>query len=150
MKQYYSYENFRDDTKSLIQEVSSFEPQAIVAIARGGLTLSHAMAEGLELREVQSIRTELYDESCKRDTLSLFGECRFKDISRVIVVDDIADSGATFKFVMEYLQRSFPEIDFKSVALFYKPSSVYEPHFWINEAKNWIDFFWERDYKNED
>ena len=150
MKQYYSYENFREDTKSLIKEVSAFEPQAIVAIARGGLTLSHAMAEGLELREVQSIRTELYDESCKRDELTLFGECSFKDVSRVIVVDDIADSGATFKFVMEYLQRRFPEIEFKSVALFYKSSSVYEPHFWINEAKNWIDFFWERDYKKED
>ena len=40
-----------------------------------------------------------------------------------------------------------PEIEFKSATLFYKRSSVFEPDIWINEAKDWIDFFWERDFK---
>ena len=145
MKQYYGYENFRDDTNKLIQKVKKFEPEAILAIARGGYTLSHAMAEGLDIRDVQSIRTELYDKECKRDNLTLFGECSF-DVKRVLVVDDIADSGETLRFIMEYLQKNFPEIEYKSATLFYKKTSCYEPDFWINEANAWIEFFWEKDF----
>ena len=144
---YYAYENFKNDTKQLIKEVKSFEPQTIVGIARGGLTLAHAMAEGLEIREVQTLRTELYDATCKRDALSIFNTCKFGDVKRIIVVDDIADSGETFDAIMRHLNEKYPQIEFKSCALFYKKSSVYEPDFWINEANDWIDFFWERDFK---
>jgi xanthine phosphoribosyltransferase len=105
LKQYYSYDNFRDDTKKLINKVKPFQADAILAIARGGMTLSHAMAEGLDIRDVQSIRTELYDNDSKRSELSLFGECVFKEeIKKVLVVDDIADSGETFAYIMEYLK----------------------------------------------
>ena len=147
IKKYYSYENFRSDTKQLISEVKSFEAEAIVGIARGGLTLSHCMAEGLNLREVQTIRTELYDGDCKRQDISLFGVCDFKNVKRVIVLDDIADSGETLKAIMEYLESNFEEIEFKSATLFYKKTSIYKPDFWINDADDWIDFFWERDFK---
>ena len=145
MKQYYAYENFRDDTNKLIQKVKTFEPEAILAIARGGYTLSHAMAEGLDIRDVQSIRTELYDKECKRDELTLFGECSF-NVKKVLVVDDIADSGETLRFIMEYLEKNFPEIECRSATLFYKKTSCYEPDFWINEANAWIEFFWEKDF----
>lgn len=143
---YYSYENFKNDTNTLIKEVESSGFEAIVAIARGGLTLSHAMAEGLNIRKVQSIRTELYDKSKKRENITIFGKCEFKNIKRVLVVDDISDSGDTLKAVMKYLNNEFSNIEFKSATLFYKKTSIYEPDFWINEADDWIDFFWERDF----
>ncbi len=145
-KRYYSYETFVKDTRELIKQQESFHPEAIVAIARGGLTLAHAMAEGLNLREVQTIRTELYDASCKREEISLFGSCSFERAKRVLVVDDIADSGETLKKVMEYLESNFAEVEFKVATLFYKKTSLYRPHFWVNEATEWIDFFWERDF----
>ena len=144
---YYSYENFRDDTNALIKQVQTYQAQAIVAVARGGLTLSHAMAEGLGIRDVQSIRTELYDATQKREAITLYGKCEFKDIQRVLVVDDIADSGETLEAVMQDLNKAHPSIEFKSATLFYKNTSIIEPHFWINDANDWIDFFWERDYK---
>jgi xanthine phosphoribosyltransferase len=147
LKQYYSYENFKNDTNKLITEVKPFEADAILAIARGGLTLSHAMAEGLNIRNVQSIRTELYDNECKRSELSLFGKCVFhQHVKKVLVVDDIADSGETLAFIMKYLNKNFKGVAFKSSTLFYKKSSIYEPDFWINEANAWIEFFWEKDF----
>ncbi len=145
---YYSYENFKKDTNSLIKNVEEFKPEAIVGVARGGLTLAHAMAEGLNIREVQTLRTELYDKTCKRDELSIFGRCDFKDIGRVLVVDDIADSGDTLKAIMSHLQSSFKDIEFQSATLYYKETSCYKPHFWINKATEWIDFFWEVDFRD--
>jgi len=148
-KNYYSYEKFRDDTKELIKKQNIFNPEAIVGVARGGLTLAHAMAEGLNIREVQTIRTELYDNVCKRQEISLFGNCNFSGVKRVLVVDDIADSGETLKEVMNHLESSFKEIEFQSATLFYKKSSLYQPHFWINEANEWIEFFWEKDFTKD-
>jgi len=146
MKQYYSYDNFKIDTNSLIQEVQSFKAEAIIGIARGGLTLAHAVAEGLNIREVQTLRTELYDTTCKRESITLFGNCSFKDVKKVLVLDDIADSGETLKEIMNYLESEFEGIEFKSATLFYKQTSCYEPHVWVNEATEWIEFFWEKDF----
>jgi len=143
---YYSYEDFKNDTRELIIKVKKLEVDAIVGISRGGLTLAHAMAEGLGIRDVQTIRTELYDKNCKRDTLSIFGKCSFAGIKKVLVVDDIADSGETIKAVMDFLVLQNSDVEFVSATLFYKKTSVYEPVFWINEANDWIDFFWERDF----
>ena len=146
MNYYYSYDAFAKDTNLLIKKSKEFKAEVIVGIARGGLTLAHSMAEGMDIREVQTLRTELYDKSCKRDELSIFGTCDFLDKKRVLVVDDISDSGDTLKAIMNHLESKFEDIEFKSATLYYKKTSCYEPDFWINEATKWIDFFWERDF----
>ncbi len=145
---YYPYQDFKIDTNALIKRVEKFQPQTIVGIARGGLTLAHAMAEGLDIREVQTLRTELYDKTCKRDSLSIFDTCSFGETQRVLVVDDIADSGETLDAIMKHLNLKYPKIEFKSATLFYKQTSICEPDFWIKDADDWIDFFWERDFKD--
>ncbi|WP_434658262.1 phosphoribosyltransferase [Sulfurimonas sp. NW9] len=107
MKQYYSYENFRNDTCKLRDNVKTFKPETIVAVARGGLVLAHCLAEGLDIRDVQSIRTELYDATCKREALSLFGICSLADVKRVLVVDDIADSGEHLRMSCSICKKTF-------------------------------------------
>ena len=143
---YYPYENFKNDTNLLIRKVKDFKPDVIIGIARGGLSLAHVMAEGLDIRDVQTLRTELYDRDLKRDEITIHNRCLFSNTSRVLVVDDIADSGDTLKAVMNELISKNLDIEFKSATLFYKKTSVYEPHYWVNEAKEWIEFFWERDF----
>ena len=133
-----------------MRQLVSQDFDAIVGVARGGLCLSHCLAEGLNIRNVQTLRTELYDGSSKRKEISLFGSCDFSDVKKVLVVDDIADSGETLQAVMDYLEINFKNVEFQSATLFYKKSSTYEPHCWINEAKNWIEFFWEKDFELEE
>jgi xanthine phosphoribosyltransferase len=146
---YYPYEEFRQDSLELIREVKKFQPEMIVGIARGGLILAHSMAEGLDIRDVQTIRTELYDKTQKREEITLFGTCDFANKTKVLVVDDIADSGKTLDIVMKSFKQNNPHITFKVATLFYKKNSVFQPDFWVNEANEWIDFFWERDFKED-
>lgn len=147
LMKYYGYENFKEDTVSLVKQVKEFSPHGIIGIARGGLALAHCLAEGLELREVQTLRTELYDDTQKREFISVFNQCVFtEDVKKIIVVDDIADSGDTLDAVMNDLRGKHPNIEFKSATLFYKKTSVYEPDYWVNEANEWIEFFWEKDF----
>jgi len=143
---YYPYEEFKNDTNLLVDKIAPFNPDAIVAIARGGLTLAHAISQGLDIRKVETLRTELYDGDQKREVISIEGECVLENCARVIVVDDIADSGETLYAVMQELQKRFPLISFESATLFYKKTASIEPNYWIKEADEWIDFFWERDF----
>ncbi len=149
LMKYYSYENFRNDTNSLISNFEKHQFDSIVAIARGGLTLAHVVAEGLDIRDVQSIRTELYDDTKKRDSISIFGECRLENAKKVLILDDISDSGDTLKAVIEHLKSKFEQVEFTSATLFFNKTSIYEPDVWINEADDWIDFFWESDFKRD-
>jgi xanthine phosphoribosyltransferase len=146
---YYSYKNFKNDTNKLIKRLQSNDFDVIIGIARGGLTLSHCIAEGLSIRDVQTIRTELYDSTKKRDEISVFGELKLSGVKNVLVLDDIADSGETLKVIMDDLERKNPDINFTSATLFYKTTSIYEPDIWINEATQWIEFFWEVDFKEQ-
>ncbi|ABB43676.1 Phosphoribosyltransferase [Sulfurimonas denitrificans DSM 1251] len=143
---YYNYETFKNDTNKLLLLLREHDFEAIVTVARGGFTLAHAVSQGLNIRDVQSIRTELYDKDKKREKIKLFQKCDFRNLKRVLLLDDISDSGETLSAVMGYLKEEFKEIEFKSATLFYKKTSMYEPDFWINEVDDWIDFFWERDF----
>lgn len=143
-KFYYDYNLFKEDTKKLL-ELFEIEFDTIVAIARGGLTLAQLLSEALDIRNVQSIRTELYDGMQKREDITIHGKCDFAKSKNILIVDDIADSGETLKALYNHFTLTYPTLHFKTATLFYKKSSVFQPDYTVREAKGWIDFFWEVD-----
>ena len=143
---YYSYEEFVSDTNKLIKKIDTYKPDLLVGIARGGLSLTHALSEALEIRDVKTISTKLYDDTKKRKEITISGDLDCQGYKKVLVVDDISDSGDTLKCVMDAFRDKNSDIEFRAVTLFYKKTSIYEPHFWINEAQEWIEFFWEKDF----
>lgn len=143
---YYSYENFKTDVPVLAGKCGAFESDTIVAIARGGMTVGHALSMALNIRNFQSIRCESYDDVAQRDTVSVFGECDFTQSKRVLIVDDIVDSGKTLRALLAVLQKRYPAILFATAALFTKSTALVQPNYSLHEAHDWIDFFWERDF----
>jgi xanthine phosphoribosyltransferase len=143
-KLYYSYTTFKSDTIKLLKMLNEYD--TIIGISRGGLTLSQAISEALDIRDVQTVQTRLYDCDKKRECITLIDNTYLRDNTKILVVDDIADSGETLKEVMEFLQNKYPTCSFESATIFYKKTSVYKPTYWINEATCWIEFFWEVDF----
>jgi xanthine phosphoribosyltransferase len=143
---YYSYDEFKEDTNNLIAAVRDYNPDAVVAVARGGMMLGQLMGYGLDLRNVQSIHVEAYDGEKQREKVDIFGQCDFKGVERVLIVDDIVDSGMTLQTLLERLQAQYPAVTFKSASIFYKPTATVQPDFTVKEAKEWINFFWEADF----
>jgi len=143
---YYGYDECRTDVRSLIGQSREYDPEAIVAIARGGLMLGELMGYGLNIRNVQSLHVESYDDNVQRTSVKIFGSCDLEGFKRVLIVDDIVDSGKTMYAVIEHFKMAYPECDFKIAALFYKPSALLQPDFSVKEAREWIDFFWDVDF----
>ncbi len=142
---YYAYEEFVKDTKKLIELTMDYEADTLLAVARGGLTLGHAYACAVDNRRLFSINSILYEKDQKGVSCDIFNIPELKDAKKVLLLDDIIDSGQTIKEVLSLLKKCFPDVQFKIASLFYKPSAVIQPDFTVHEAKEWIDFFWESD-----
>jgi xanthine phosphoribosyltransferase len=143
-KIYYPYNEFRDDLKTLTKKIDK-EFDAIVPIARGGLTMAHLLSEYYNLREVFSINTIGYDDTQKLEKIKIFNIPDLQNAKRVLIVDDIVDSGDTLLEVLKVLKREYPSVLFLSASIFYKATASIEPTWWVKEAKDWIDFFWTKD-----
>lgn len=142
----YDINQFKNDIPPLGSLCESFEPDTIVAVARGGMSLSHALCMYLDVRNLQSIRCESYDESEQRNEITILGNLHFPDSKRILIVDDIVDSGKTLYALLPLLQQHNPHVIFKTASLFTKPTALIQPDFSLYEATDWIDFFWEKDY----
>ena len=146
-KLYYGYDLFKKDTQELVNKCRIFEPEILLAVARGGLTLSHLMSQALNIRDLYTLNSIHYEGEKKLDTFNIFNIPDLSWANRVLIVDDIIDSGETMKEILFILKEKFPNIEFKIASLFYKTTALIKPDFSVREANEWIDFFWEVDVK---
>ena len=135
----YTYNEFKNDIKNLKLDI----PDCIVAIARGGLTFAHHLAEKFNIREVFTINAISYDKTKKLNKIDIFNIPDLKNFKNILIVDDISDSGDTFIEVLKILKEKYPHKNYKTISIFYKPSSKFKPDFYFHKTNEWINFFWE-------
>ena len=144
-KYYYGYEEFAQDVKELAEQLKAYEPDTLLAVARGGLTLGHFIAQALNSRRLFALNSIHYEKDKVLDTIDIFNIPDLSDAKKVVVIDDIVDSGVTLKEVLKRLKSLYPNCEFKLATIFYKPTAAVQADFKVKEATQWIDFFWEID-----
>ena len=141
----YPFEEFEIDAKILAAKIKAeFEPEVILAIARGGLTLGHFLAMRLNNRNLFVLNSIHYDDTQRLDSLKIFNVPDLSAHKRVLIVDDMIDSGETMSAIKSLLAGKFPRVEFKIATIFYKQNAILQPDFTLKEAKEWIEFFWEK------
>ena len=133
---------------------SGFEPTLIIAIWRGGTPVGMAVQEILEYCGISSdhiaIRTSSYSGVDQRGTVAVHGlNYMVKKIchdDRVLIVDDVFDTGNTIKAVIEQLGKrargNMPE-DVRIAVPWYKPShneTDMVPDYFLRESAEWLVF----------
>lgn len=148
IKIYYPYEEFREDLKTLTQKID--QPfDAILGIARGGLSMAQLLGEYYDMREVYSINTIGYEDTHKNESTEVFNIPELKSSTQVLIVDDIVDSGDTLVEVLTVLNAKYPSITFLTASIFYKKTAKIAPTWYVKEPKGWIDFFWSVDLREK-
>ena len=143
-KLWYDWKEMRRDVNTLCREIvlDKFDPDVIVGLSRGGLTpgvmMSHWMA-----KPFKSIKASLRDYPEWEDYMPR------KSDERVLIVDDICDSGETFHKIREHInERKKNGVDVRFATLWWNNECNFEPHYYVNEiakdsTKTWINFCWE-------
>jgi xanthine phosphoribosyltransferase len=95
------------------------------------------------MRDLYSINSIHYEETRKLDTINIFNIPDLSRANRVIIVDDIIDSGETMIEIKRVLTQKYPHLDLKVASVFYKEKALLRPDFSAREATEWIEFFWD-------
>jgi hypoxanthine phosphoribosyltransferase len=122
-------------------------PDLVLGISRGGLLLAGAMAYALGVKNTATISVEFYtgiDERLEMPML-LPPVPDFVDLSkeRVLVADDVADTGATLELVRDFCAERVGET---RVAVLYEKSrsTIASDYVW-RRTDEWITFPWSAD-----
>jgi hypoxanthine phosphoribosyltransferase len=125
---------------------SGYEPDIIMGIARGGLVPARMVCDFLLKNDLISITTQHWGIATN------LGKARIKlslpleaDISgkRVLVVDDVADTGDSISITMDYLKEKNP-LEIRTAVLHYKTCSTIIPDYYGEKLEewNWIIYPW--------
>jgi hypoxanthine phosphoribosyltransferase len=121
-----------------------FRPEGILAIARGGLFLAGALGYALDIKSIYLVNVEFYSGIDERlaapvilepvpDAAGLAGR-------RILIVDDVADTGGTLQVVRDLYADKVAES--RSAVLYEKPHSTVKCDYVWQHTDRWINFPW--------
>ncbi len=119
-------------------------PDLVLGISRGGLLVAGAVAYALGVKNTATISVEFYTGIDERLELPMLlpPVPDLVDISRerVLVVDDVADTGATLELVRDFYAE---QVGSTRVAVLYEKSrSVVKSDYVWRRTDDWITFPW--------
>ena len=116
---------------------SGWRPNQIVCIARGGLRVGDTLSRIFTL-PLAIISTRSYTGEAGRDrgALTVAKHMTMTTNSlgdRVLLADDLVDSGATLDVVQRHLRHAYPAIaDLRTAVLWYKACSKCTPDYYVH------------------
>lgn len=145
-KEILTWQGFGGATRDLAQSIadSGFVPDIIIGVARGGLVPAGALSYALGVKLLDAVNVEFYTDVHETlpDPVLLAPMLDVESISgrKVLVVDDVADSGRTLALVLELLEGYQSET--RSAVIYRKPRSLVEPDYVWKATDEWIVFPW--------
>ena len=121
-----------------------YRPDMLLSIARGGLVVGGALAYALEVKNTFTMNVEFYVGVDERLPVPMIlppvPELVDLDEARVLVVDDVADTGRTLALVNDFCAGSVGEA--RVAVLYEKPGSIVRCEYVWRRTDRWIDFPW--------
>ncbi|ADV64540.1 phosphoribosyltransferase [Desulfurococcus mucosus] len=123
---------------------SGYRPDIIIAVAKGGLIPARILVDLLGVEEMGLIEVKFYKGvgEAREKPYVTFTALPPIDGKKLLVVDDIADSGRTLQVVADVLSR-FKYMDLRFATLYVKPWSTIMPDYYGEIVEEWIVFPWE-------
>ena len=141
-----TWSRFGESNRELatIIHLSGYRPDLVVAIARGGMLFAGGLAYALGIKACDALNIEFYTgvgETLPEpailkpllDTDALEG-------AKVLLVDDVADSGRTLRLAVDLLADRATEV--RSAVLYTKPTTIIQPDYTWATTDRWITFPW--------
>ncbi len=116
---------------------SKYNPDIIVAIGRGGFIPSRILCDYLLLKDMATIKVEHWGVAKpKKKAVIRFPLCADIKAKRVLLVDDITDTGETLRVSFEYLKGFGPK-EIRTAVLVHKATSRFQPDYYVRKIIKW-------------
>lgn len=115
-----------------------FQPDLIIGIARGGYMPARVLADFFGLMDLAAVKVEHY-HGLRRSPQAIVRHPLVEDITgrRVLVVDDVSDSGDTFDVLFRHLRSNGEPAELRTAVLHHKQTSSYTPDFHARRVVKW-------------
>jgi len=115
-----------------------FKPDIIIAIARGGYIPARLLCDHLDHYNLTSIRITHYLSGAQKTRQALLAEPLHVDIQglKVLLVDDVDDSGDTLELALNHLERLQPA-EVRVAVLHHKLASTVIPDYYARKIIKW-------------
>jgi len=125
----------------------NYAPDVILGLLRGGVVPSRIFLDFYQITiDFCSIDVKLYDGINLKKPSPKIKSFLNDDIEgkKVLVVDDIWDSGKTMKAVLDYLKNHNTQVT--TATLYFKETEVGQPDYYANVVpkEEWLVFPWEK------
>jgi uncharacterized protein len=141
-----TWERFGTASRELAEQVAAdgYLPDIVLSIARGGLFVAGALGYALGVKNLHVANVEFYTGVDERlpvpimlppvpDATDLSG-------ARVLVADDVADTGATLKLVRDFCSGHVADV--RCAVVYEKPHSTVRCEYVWRRTEEWIEFPW--------
>ena len=141
-----TYEMFGTGIRELAQTVvdSGYVPDIVLGIARGGLIPAGALAYAIDCKNLFTVSVEFYTGvNARLDVpvmLPPFLDASELDDARVLIVDDVADTGRTLELVHQFCAGHVRQA--RTAVIYEKPQSVIKADYAWRYTDRWINFPW--------
>jgi len=135
-----------DGSRELAAQVAAdgYEPSLVLGIARGGLLTAGALSYALDVKNAFTMNVEFYTGVDERLPVPMLlppvPDLVHLQDQRVLIADDVADTGATLALVKEFLAGKVREA--RVAVLYEKPRTVVHAEYVWRRTERWIDFPW--------
>ncbi len=121
-----------------------FRPDVIVGVSRGGWPPARVLSDLLDSPNLANVRAEFYLGVAETKAEPTITQPLSVDVKgkRVLIVDEVADTGKSLKLVKEHVSQKAP-VQAKTATVYYKPWSIVKPDYYEKETSLWIVFPWE-------
>jgi uncharacterized protein len=141
-----TWQAFGEASRDLARAIAAdrFEPDLILSIARGGLFVAGALGYALSVKNLHVMNVEFYDGvgSTLDMPVMLPPVPSVVDFSakRVLIADDVADSGKTIELVYAFIKEQVSAV--RSAVIYEKPRSLIKCDYVWRRTDRWINFPW--------
>ena len=156
-KTYLPWIDIENDTKTLAHKLQKYNFTCIIGIANGGMIPATLLAKKLKIDKLLSANLKSYQEDKPREgahstedivkVISFPSWVDLKKEDKVLIVDDLADTGLTLQEVIHIENNTFEDKNNRWIyaTLYYKSKTTVKPNYTVREFDNdeWIVFPWE-------
>lgn len=141
-----TYPLFGQAVRELAQVIADdgYEPDIILSIARGGLFVAGGLGYALDVKNLHVMNVEFYTGvgATLDMPVMLPPVPNVVDLSRkkVLVADDVADTGKTLRLVHDFCVEHVAEV--RSAVIYEKPHSQVSCEYVWKRTDQWINFPW--------